>query len=198
MNWRRLLGTAAVAGATALSPMKAHGGSTTAQWDQALNKAWQELNPKQRQELRQEELQWIKWRDSLSSDDDRRGATKSRTWYIMWIKDPKGVTAPDPTSDEEKALERVGMALVQQQQENEPAPESEATSDVGAQPTPASTPAATFSLDRSNVTLHTGDVYHQMSAAEKRGWQQKIAEYYNDPGGPPIEADFQKGQKTAE
>jgi hypothetical protein len=91
MNWRRLLGTAAVAGATALSPMKAHAGPPVAEWEKSLSMSWQQLSPQKRQELRQEERDWIKWKDKLPATE-LANALKSRAYYLQQFSpDPEAV-----------------------------------------------------------------------------------------------------------
>jgi hypothetical protein len=77
VNWRRSLATLlAGLGIAAASPM-AHGADS----DEALNKSWQELTPKMRQELRQDERDWIKWKEKLSAEQ-QEWANLSRATYL--------------------------------------------------------------------------------------------------------------------
>jgi uncharacterized protein DUF4236 len=85
-GWRRALAMG-LAGASMLgAPMKAHGQewwqATAAQAEQAITQAWSQLSPNQKQELRQEEREWIKWKDSLPADR-RTWATADRAHYLQ-------------------------------------------------------------------------------------------------------------------
>jgi hypothetical protein len=105
VNWRRSLATLlAGLGMAAAAPM-AHGSGSDAQWDQSLNQAWQELSPKQQQELRQEERCWIKWRDSLPIDQ-QRFAVVSRVFYLsQFSRDPETAAS---AKDSIQAMKRAG------------------------------------------------------------------------------------------
>jgi hypothetical protein len=59
-KWQKTLAIALGGLGMATSPM-AYGSGSEAQWDKALNDAWQSLSPKQKQELRQDERDWIQW-----------------------------------------------------------------------------------------------------------------------------------------
>jgi hypothetical protein len=63
----------------------AYGAGSEGQWEDALNRAWQELSPKQREELRQDERDWIKWQNSLPPEP-AYNATKNRALYIQKIQ----------------------------------------------------------------------------------------------------------------
>jgi C-terminal processing protease CtpA/Prc len=105
LNWRKLSGTAAVMGTTALAPMTAHASGTEQQWEQALNRAWHDLGPKQQQELRQDERDWIKWKEKLP-DDQRYRAIQSRVDYLtQHSKDPK---LAELAKDSEAAMKKAG------------------------------------------------------------------------------------------
>jgi hypothetical protein len=98
-GWRKALAMG-LAGASMLSaPMKAHGQewwqATPAQAEQAVTQAWSQLSPKQQQNLRQEERDWIKWKDKLPADR-RTWATADRAHYLQAYK-KGGKSAADDT-----------------------------------------------------------------------------------------------------
>jgi len=85
-NWRRAVATALAGLGMMGAPMKAHGQewwqATPAQAEQAVTQAWSQLSPKQQQNLRQEERDWIKWKDKLPADR-RTWATADRAHYLQ-------------------------------------------------------------------------------------------------------------------
>jgi hypothetical protein len=91
-KWQKTLAIA-LGGLGMATSSVAHGAGSEAQWDKALNDSWQALSPKQKQELRQDEREWIKWQNSLPPEPGRN-ATKNRALYIQKVQsgekvDPK-------------------------------------------------------------------------------------------------------------
>jgi hypothetical protein len=68
--------------------MSAHAAGSEEQWDQALNEAWQLLSPAQRQELKQDEHEWVQWKQKLP-DEARYNAIENREMYLRAILDGK-------------------------------------------------------------------------------------------------------------
>jgi hypothetical protein len=109
VNWRRSLATLlAGLGIAVASPM-ARGADS----DEALNKSWQELTPKMRQELRQDERDWIKWKEKLPAEQ-QEWANLSRATYLMRF-------SPDPAmvevaKESEKGMREAGNWIDQNTQ----------------------------------------------------------------------------------
>jgi hypothetical protein len=83
-KWQKTLAIALGGLGMTTSPM-AYGSGSEAQWEQALNRAWQALSPEQKQELRQDERDWIKWQNSLPPEPGAN-ATKNRAIYIQKLQ----------------------------------------------------------------------------------------------------------------
>jgi hypothetical protein len=146
-KWQKTLAIALGGLGIATSPM-ARGAGSEDQWDQAVNKAWQELTPKQRQELRQDERDWIKWKNKLPAEQ-QHWATVSRATYLMqFSQDP---AMAEIAKNSEEAMKKAGTWLDQHTVQATPTPE--------ATPTAALEPFRLPTPPPKGLVTGRGDVY---------------------------------------
>jgi hypothetical protein len=87
-GWRKALALGA-AGLAGLSPMKAKASPQDIEYETsqktALNRAWNQLSPKQQQALDRDEHEWIKWKNDKIDTVERLEATRQRAIYVQRV-----------------------------------------------------------------------------------------------------------------
>jgi hypothetical protein len=83
-GWRKAVATGLAGLGMMASPMGAKASGTEGQWEALLDNLWHQVPPKQRQELKQDEREWIRWKENLS-DHERYNAIQDRAQYLSSI-----------------------------------------------------------------------------------------------------------------
>jgi hypothetical protein len=91
-RWRKALAIGLAGLGMAAATMTGKAAGSEEQWDASLNQLWHQLSPKQRQELKQDQREWISWKEKLP-DDVRYRALQARAGYLELITQGVNPTA---------------------------------------------------------------------------------------------------------
>jgi hypothetical protein len=117
-GWRKAVATGLAGLGMMAAPMTGKASGSEQQWDTALNRAWHQLPAKQRQELRQDEREWVHWKEKLP-DEVRYRALQDRAGYLYSITQGASPTAAlkSEIADKMQLIKNAWAKLRPEQQE---------------------------------------------------------------------------------